>query len=57
MLIGPATFDALVDLVQSNPEWKSWAMIKDLRSRGFEIPQRWVVQRIRSRLRKALKEK
>jgi hypothetical protein len=57
MLIDAATFDALVEMVRSNPEWKSWTMIKELRRRGLEIPQRWVVQKIRSTLRKALKIK
>jgi hypothetical protein len=57
MLIHEATFDALVEMVQSNPERKSWTMAKELRKFGLAVPQRHDLQKVRSTLRKAFKKK
>jgi hypothetical protein len=57
MLIAPTSQDALVDMVHSNPAWKSWTIMKELRRQGLPVPPRAVVQTIRSSPRKILKKK
>ena len=57
VVIHEATFDALVGMVPSNPEWKSWTMAKELRKLGFAVPRRHDLQKVRSTLRKTFKKK